>query len=478
MNGKRTIYVFLFILFIWLRLFKLSSHPLWIDEGFTWAVTHLNITELVENRIRAGHLPFYFLFMKLWVNLFGADEFSLRFPSFLASVFSLFFFILLAKRILNSEKSRLLAFIIFGISPYGIEIAQEARMYSLAVLIFILVMIEILKLLNEEKEKYKIYIIMIFLFLLTGSIALIPFVILNLYLIFNLKNKKVKKILTINILCFLILSPLFYSVFKHSQFSRIENFYLQHRFNLNQQLNFIHYWLLEFFAQTAGTTSIAVSIFNLKFLSLLLILIPAGIFLAGIRKLNRPLKQFFLYYFGLSFIPFLFSYKIESRYLFYLFPLLAISWANWLGDMQFKKVFWAVITIWGLSISNDLYRYYTVPKSNWKEIAGYLDSQARKDEEIWLFPQFSYFAFGYYYKGDVKVVKINPYHLPSWNNKNVSGVWYVHWINVNLPWVGGKHAIYVDNYLKKLLYTNLKFQSRKVFVSQRGNTEVVHFIKK
>lgn len=476
MNRKRWIYILLFVLFILPRLFKLSTQPLWIDEGFTWAVTHLNISELIKNRIRAGHFPFYFLFMKLWVNFFGAGEFSLRFPSFMASALSLLFFISLSKKILNSERSRILAFIIFGISPYGIEIAQEARMYSPAVLIFILLVIELLKILNNETKGYKIYFLLALFFLLNGSIVFIPFVILNLYLLSNFKNQKAKNLLFLNLICLLLLLPLFYLLFKTSQFSSIERFYLQERFNFKEQLNFINYWLLEFFSQTAGLGKIAVFSFNSRILSWLLIIIPAVVFLTGVNKLNRNLRHLLLYYFWLSFIPFLFSYKIESRYLFYLFPFLALAWANWLDKIRYKKLFYTIIVLWGMSLSYDLYKYYTIPKSNWKEIAEYLNSHGDENEEIWLFPRFSAPVFSYYYQGNAKVIEIDPHNLPSSIKIDISGIWYLYWLNSSLPWVGGKHALYVDGYIKKLLFESLKFKDRKIFTSQRGNTEVLHFV--
>ena len=478
MKKYRIIYTSLFTLFIFLRLFKLGSHSLWVDEGFSWyTATYLNITELIKNRLAAGHFPFYFLFLKLWVNLFGASELSLRLPSFLASVFSILFFIILSRKVLSSEKSRLLAFVIFGISPYGIGLSQEARMYGMAVLLFIFLITEFLKILKGETQGYKIYSLLVFLFLLNGSIALLPFVILNLYLLFNLNNQRAKKLVIINMVCFVLLSPLFYTIFAHSRFSRIESFYIKQRFNPGEQLNFIHYWLLDFFSETAGLSGIAVSILNLGFLSLSLILILSVTYIVGATRLNNPERKISLFYFLLSIIPFLFSYKIESRYLFYLFPFLAICWAKSLESIKSKKIFLVIIITWGPMVCNNLYIYYTIPKSSWGEIAEYLNSQTQKDEQIWLFPRFCYTVFSYYYKGKAEVVKINPANLPTTAKKDINGIWYVHWMNASLPWVGGKHAVYVNSYIKNLLSGNLKFKNRKVFPSQRGNTEVLHFIR-
>ncbi len=478
MKKYRIIYTSLFTLFIFLRLLKLGSHSLWVDEGFSWhTATSLNITELIKNRLAAGHFPFYFLFLKLWVNLFGTSELSLRFPSFLASVFSILFFIVLSRKILSSEKSRLLAFIIFGISPYGIELSQEARMYGMALLIFVLLITEFLKILKGETQSYKIYSLLVFLFLLNGSIALLPFVILNLYLLLNLKNQRAKKLVIINMVCFVLLSPLFYTIFTHSRFSRIESFYITHRFSPEEQLNYIYYWLLNFFSEIAGLNRVAVSILNIKFLSLSLIFILAGAYIVGVSRLNNPERSIFLFYFLLSIIPFLFSYKIESRYLFHIFPFLAICWARFLEDIKSKKIFQVIIITWGLIVCNNLYIYYTIPKSSWREIAEYLNSQTQKDEQIWLFPRFCYAVFSYYYKGKAEVVKINPANLPTTVKKDVNGIWYVHWMNASLPWVGGKHAVYVNSYIKNLLSSSLKFKDRKVFPSQRGNTEVLYFIR-
>lgn len=64
-----------------LRLYRLEHRSLWTDEFHTLAALQMPLPDLVRNRIAAGHLPTYFILMKLWTQAAGLSDWALRFPS-------------------------------------------------------------------------------------------------------------------------------------------------------------------------------------------------------------------------------------------------------------------------------------------------------------------------------------------------------------------------------------------------------------
>ncbi|HEY3129880.1 MAG TPA: glycosyltransferase family 39 protein [Acidobacteriota bacterium] len=115
--------------------------------------------ELSENVFRYyvndNHPPFYFILLGLWLNLFGMTEFSARMLSVLINLITLPVVYLLAWQIFKDRKVSLVACLIFGFSPYLVYFSQEARMYSLLLLLSSLSMLFFLKI--QERADWRSY---------------------------------------------------------------------------------------------------------------------------------------------------------------------------------------------------------------------------------------------------------------------------------------------------------------------------------
>ena len=121
-----------FLLGFSLRTFAfLSERSLWIDE----AMVALNIVErsparLIEPLDRNQGAPVGFLLAtKASVELFGATEYALRLPAFLASLVGLGAFGFAAYRLLPRSAAPLV-FALFAISPHIVSYAAECKQYS------------------------------------------------------------------------------------------------------------------------------------------------------------------------------------------------------------------------------------------------------------------------------------------------------------------------------------------------------------
>lgn len=125
------IFLILLIGFI-LRLINLNQ-SFWLDEAITaLAVKNYALLDLVT-KFSPGdfHPPFYYLFLKLWSNVFGYSEISLRFPSVIFGVLTAYVVYLIGKKLFNA-KVGLIAAILMATNPLAVYYSQEARMYSMA----------------------------------------------------------------------------------------------------------------------------------------------------------------------------------------------------------------------------------------------------------------------------------------------------------------------------------------------------------
>ncbi|MAT97748.1 MAG: hypothetical protein CL608_11435 [Anaerolineaceae bacterium] len=147
--GKRpfpnTYYRWAIVLFILLafglRLHNAEMFSFWTDEGLTPLRSGYSIPEILSNRvtIQEGvtndtHPPFFFLIVHFARQLFGETDFAYRFPALLAGVL----LVPLLAQVGRRMRGAWLGMVVAGltaVNPLQIWYANEARMYTLAVLL-------------------------------------------------------------------------------------------------------------------------------------------------------------------------------------------------------------------------------------------------------------------------------------------------------------------------------------------------------
>ncbi len=167
----------LFALALLLRLYRLDAQPLWLDEGETWkTVTRSHLSALLSDLFRPTQAyPLYHLVVKLATRLLGDSEWALRLPSALAGACAVpaLFALGLAVRgwVLGLSAALLLL-----VSPFALWQAQDAKAYSLTLLVAILIALTLMRALHGGTRGR---------WLLFGTIAAVaPFT--HRLLIFNL----------------------------------------------------------------------------------------------------------------------------------------------------------------------------------------------------------------------------------------------------------------------------------------------------
>lgn len=121
MSQKLLLILFLALI---LRLISLNQ-SLWLDEGIQWwAVTTFPLKHLITEYIKGDfNPPLFHIMLYFWVKLFGDSEISLRFPSVLFGLGTVYF---------TYKLGGLKAALLTATAPLLIYYSQEARMYSLA----------------------------------------------------------------------------------------------------------------------------------------------------------------------------------------------------------------------------------------------------------------------------------------------------------------------------------------------------------
>ena len=120
-----------------LRRYHLGQQGLWFDEADIVMRARGPVPELLALFVRPGENgPLYTVGLNLWMRLAGTSEAAVRFPSALAGTLAIPALYGLGRE-LRGRRVGLIAACLLAISPYAHWYAQDAKMYSLAVLLAI-----------------------------------------------------------------------------------------------------------------------------------------------------------------------------------------------------------------------------------------------------------------------------------------------------------------------------------------------------
>lgn len=129
-----------------------QDKSLWGDEFFTLWLFPMNYSQALSAILRDVHAPLYYFSLRFWMDLFGASPLSLRAPSLLASLFFIPVFVYFSGVVSGYDKKTMgMAAIFTSISPYFLQLSNEAREYSIASLLGVLVLLFFFRYLFERK---------------------------------------------------------------------------------------------------------------------------------------------------------------------------------------------------------------------------------------------------------------------------------------------------------------------------------------
>ncbi len=149
-RGQRrtTLWLLLAILILatGLRLLHISHQSFWLDEVETVNTVRRAIPSLTMSGTTP---PLYYIIVSYWMRLVPETEAMLRLPSVLFGIGAVALLFLLGRRLLGS-RAGLIAALLMAVSPFHIHYSQEARAYSLMVLLTLLSWLALIRVLDRE----------------------------------------------------------------------------------------------------------------------------------------------------------------------------------------------------------------------------------------------------------------------------------------------------------------------------------------
>jgi uncharacterized membrane protein len=135
-----------------LRIIKLGSESLWLDEAYSIYTSRLSLPAIVNEIKKDVHPPLYYFVLHYWMMAFGESEFAARSLSVMFGVAAIALLYKLASMLFD-RTTGLFSAILLAWSHFNIEFSQEARMYSLLVLLALGSLYFFLKLLERDPGK-------------------------------------------------------------------------------------------------------------------------------------------------------------------------------------------------------------------------------------------------------------------------------------------------------------------------------------
>lgn len=204
-------------------LFINKAEGLWNDEYISWMIASQPLTNgFIENIKWQCHMPFYYLYLKFFMTLFGQSDLALRLTSVLAGTASIPVMYLAGREI--NKRTGIVAALFTALSSFLIYYSQEVRLYAILFLFSAISLLFTLKIIKTPNSKnLSGFVTSCFLILITHTIGFVyVFFILLLISVFLFKKYK-REIsgLWIGItLIAAILSPLIIKIFTAHSFSQ------------------------------------------------------------------------------------------------------------------------------------------------------------------------------------------------------------------------------------------------------------------
>lgn len=163
LTHQKPIYLLLIILLgALLRFYDLGVESFWIDEIYTVHLTSQDLPTLVQNLLmKSDDTPHavYYLLVHFWVLPSGISEFSIRSLSVVIGVLSIGMMYLVGKQLFDADVGLISAFLM-AISEFHIQYSQEARAYSLLVLLTLFSIYYYIRMYKTEKPWLWIVIVL------------------------------------------------------------------------------------------------------------------------------------------------------------------------------------------------------------------------------------------------------------------------------------------------------------------------------
>lgn len=436
--------------------------------------------------------PLYHILLHYWISLFGNSEFATRFLSVIFGFFAIFMIYKVGSLIFDKEVG-IISSLILGLSVFHIHYSQEARMYSLMTLLTLISIYFFIRLIKERSFIVLIgYILSSILLMYTHIYSLFIILGQNIYLItlflFSKEECKLNfRVWTlVQVLLIALFTPWIIALIKRIIHVETSGFWIPvpsiHSIidtfitYSNSSRLFYLFILLSFFSVVTYEKSKGSIYWRDLFKSI-------ESYQLNIRFSNTDkIYLLFLWLLTPIILPFVISrfstpiywnrYTIGASLAFYL--LVAAGIRN-INRKYVKLAIVGIITIFSLESVRGYYT--TIHKEQWRDIASYMDTNA-KQRDLLIFNASSYQTpFDYYSKRTDLTEKPFPEKTRDVNEENIKQLRFIV-EGYNRVWVILSYSGDNRGLIKKTLSESYNLSYHKEYVSTSKKIEVYLFEKK
>jgi len=424
---KENILLFIIVLSgAFLRIYDLDTESLWLDEGISILWGNMSPSHVVEQAALDVHPPLYFLILHYWITLFGDSAFSVRLLSAIIGIISLFMIFRIGSSLFGSEAG-LLSALIMAISEFHIWYSQDARPYSLLVLMSLLSVYTFIQLHRRRTRRDSIgYIISSSLLIYTHYFGFFIVIAQNIFscTLFFLKKERIALDITrwFRLQGLLLIPYLPWSGTVLKQLLKISR----------EATDNVSWIAVPSFHTLRDSLKIFAGSYELMYLYLTF----AVLALAGYKKKHGSQEGCFsnatsLYLLMLWFtipiilpgiISFIFKPIYETRYAIaasLAFYIITAQGIHRIRNRFFKSVIVVLIIVFS---SANVWKYYErVDKQQWREVAGYIENNAQKGDFIIFMPGYTGPLIFNYYSTREDVIRKRFPEIHGDDLKSISG---------------------------------------------------------
>jgi len=129
--GFAAVSVTLLLVAFWLRVRRLGTFDLWLDEAISYVVANRPPLDVIaysaQNMLE--HPPGYYFLLHYWMRLAGSGEMALRFFSAVGGTLCVALVIMLARRWFG-HRMGIVAGLLFCVQPLAVTLSRDTRMYT------------------------------------------------------------------------------------------------------------------------------------------------------------------------------------------------------------------------------------------------------------------------------------------------------------------------------------------------------------
>lgn len=484
----KLIYLLIFLIAAFLRVYNIEQKNLWFDEVFSWHISEGSVRQIVAETSGDIHPPFYYIVLKYWISVFNDSVFSMRMLSVIFGLAAMIFIYRLSERIFSNSFITAGVLLLYSLSPLNIYYSQEVRMLNLNLFLCLGSVYYFYKATDKSGLKNgMMYFAFTVLALYTHYFSLlILFTELLITFLFYFSGKRNIRDLKIFFIYAAAVNifyapwyPVFFSQSVKGQPWRTEQTLAQSGMNVIEYFKDVFlssYYAFEnsgiiYFADLTGILIAGFILFSLAFI------------LIRRKKIISETDYLHLFFMVPFMIAVLISLKqsiLLSRYLSIIIPYLFFLLLSFSFFLFSKKISYALLVLLILASCIGIYagNNNNFKNNDYRRIISYIEENFKKGDQIIAEPHFMGWVINYYINHNK--TELTPPKILGWNlemqldsirqKKDLNRIWFIS----DYSSLDKRNYDSLPNLMTDLGYY---CQSKKSFYIIPSKVRVDHYIK-